>query len=123
MFPGPLAESITGRAVEQGIVRLRAVDVRDFAHDRHRSVDDYPYGGGPGMVMRPEPLVEAIDSVARPDSRVIILSPGGRVFSHALAQELAQASHLVLVCGRYEGIDERVRLLVQAEELSIGDYV
>ena len=123
MFPGPLAESITGRAVEQGIVRLRAVDVRDFAHDRHRTVDDYPYGGGPGMVMRPGPLVEAIESVRRPESRVILLTPTGRVFNQAMAKELAQEPHLVLVCGRYEGMDERVRLATGAEELSIGDYV
>src|SRR5919198_414185 len=93
MFPGPLGDSITGRALAEGILRLRAIDIRAFATDRHRTVDDYPYGGGPGMVMRPEPLVAAIESVRRPDSRVIILTPGGRVFSHALVQELAQQTH------------------------------
>jgi tRNA (guanine37-N1)-methyltransferase len=123
MFPGPLGESITGRALDSGLVQLRAVDIRTFAVDRHRTVDDYPYGGGPGMVMRPGPLIEAIESVRRRDSRVILLSPGGRLFRQAVAHELARSSHLVLVCGRYEGIDERVRLLSKAEELSIGDFV
>jgi tRNA (guanine37-N1)-methyltransferase len=104
-------------------VRLNAVDIRDFATDRHRSTDDYPYGGGPGMVMRPEPLVAAIDSVRRPSSRVILMSAAGRQFTQSMATELAGAHHLVLVCGRYEGVDERVSVLAQAEELSIGDFV
>ncbi len=123
MFPGPLAASITGRALAQGIVQLRAVDVRAFATDRHRTVDDYPYGGGPGMVMRPGPLVAAIESVREPASRLILLSPGGRVFTQEYAHELAGGRHLVLVCGRYEGVDARVQLVTGAEELSIGDYV
>jgi tRNA (guanine37-N1)-methyltransferase len=123
MFPGPLGDSITGRALVEGILRLRAVDIRDFATDRHRTVDDYPYGGGPGMVMRPGPLVTAIESVRGENSRVIILAPAGRVFTQAIARDLARESHLVLVCGRYEGIDERVRLATNADELSIGDYV
>jgi tRNA (guanine37-N1)-methyltransferase len=123
VFPGPLGESITGRALAEGAVRLATVDPRDFTTDRHRSVDDYPYGGGPGMVMRPGPLVAAIESVRRPDSRLLLLSPSGRLFTQALAAELARADHLVLVCGRYEGVDERVRLLTGAEEVSIGDYV
>jgi tRNA (guanine37-N1)-methyltransferase len=105
------------------VVRLNAVDIREFATDRHRSTDDYPYGGGPGMVMRPEPLLAAIESVRRPTSRVILMSPAGRRFTQAIAAELAVADHLVLVCGRYEGIDERVSVLTQAEELSIGDFV
>jgi tRNA (guanine37-N1)-methyltransferase len=123
LFPGPLSESITGRALAEGLVHLRTVDPRMFTTDRHRSVDDYPYGGGPGMVMRPGPLVEAIESVRRPESRVLLLSPTGRRFSQALAVDLADEAHLVLVCGRYEGIDERVRVATQAEEVSIGDYV
>jgi len=123
MVPGPLAASITGRALAQGIVQLRAVDVRAFATDRHRTVDDYPYGGGPGMVMRPGPLVAAIESVREPASRLILLSPGGRVFTQEYAHELAGGRHLVLVCGRYEGVDARVQLVTGAEELSIGDYV
>ncbi|HEY1295066.1 MAG TPA: tRNA (guanosine(37)-N1)-methyltransferase TrmD [Chloroflexota bacterium] len=123
MFPGSLGDSITGRALEAGVVRLNAVDIREFATDRHRSTDDYPYGGGPGMVMRPEPLVAAIESVRRPGSRLILMSPAGRRFTQAIAGELAVADHLVLVCGRYEGIDARVSVLAQAEELSIGDFV
>jgi tRNA (guanine37-N1)-methyltransferase len=123
MFPGPLGDSITGRALSAGLARLRAVDVRQFATDRHRSTDDSPYGGGSGMVMRPEPLVAAIESVQRPGSRVLLLSPTGRRFDQALAHELAAESRLVVVCGRYEGVDERVRLATGAEELSIGDFV
>ena len=123
MFPGPLAESITGRGLAEGKLTLSTVDPRDFTTDRHRSVDDYPYGGGPGMVMRPGPLVSAIESVRRPGSRLMLLSPSGRLFSQALAVSLSTESHLVLVCGRYEGVDERVGLATGAEEISIGDYV
>jgi tRNA (guanine37-N1)-methyltransferase len=123
MFPGPLGDSITGRALASDLVRLATVDIREFATDRHRSTDDYPYGGGPGMVMRPEPLVAAIESVRRENSRLVLLSPTGRRFDQAIAHELANESHLVLVCGRYEGVDERVRNITGAEELSIGDYV
>jgi tRNA (guanine37-N1)-methyltransferase len=123
MFPGPLGDSITGRALAEGRVRLSALDVREFSTDRHRTVDDYSYGGGPGMVMRAEPLVKAIDSVRRPESRVILLAPAGRRFNQAIAHELAAEAHLVLVCGRYEGVDERVRLVTGAEEVSIGDFV
>src|SRR5438067_1624489 len=123
MFPGPLGDSITGRALASGVATVRTVDIRAFATDRHRSTDDYPYGGGPGMVMRPEPVVVAVESVRRPDSRLVLLSPTGRRLDHALALELAASSHLVLVCGRYEGVDERVRLVTGAEEVSIGDFV
>ena len=123
MFPGPLGDSITGRALAAGIVGLNAVDIRDFTTDRHRSTDDYPYGGGPGMVMRPEPVVAAVESVRRPSSRLFLLSPTGRRFDQNLAHELAASEHLVLICGRYEGVDERVRLVTGAEELSIGDFV
>jgi len=123
MFPGPLGDSITGRALNDGLMTLRAVDIRAFATDRHRTVDDYPYGGGPGMVMRPGPLIDAIESVRRPESRGMLLTPTGRTFSQAIAHELAAEQHLVLVSGRYEGVDERVRLLSDAEELSIGDFV
>jgi tRNA (guanine37-N1)-methyltransferase len=123
MFPGPLGDSITGRALANGLVRLHAVDVRDFTTDRHRSTDDYPYGGGPGMVMRPEPLVAAIEAVRRDESRVLLLAPTGQRFNQAMAHELAEQPHLVLICGRYEGVDERVRLLTGAEEVSIGDFV
>jgi tRNA (guanine37-N1)-methyltransferase len=123
MFPGLLGDSITGRALAAGLVRLNAVDIRDFATDKHRSTDDYPYGGGPGMVMRPAPLVEAIESVRRPSSRLLLLTPGGRRFTQAVAHELAREEHMILVCGRYEGMDERVSLLTAAEELSVGDFV
>ncbi len=123
MFPGPLGDSITGRALAAGVVHVNAVDIRDFTTDRHRSTDDYPYGGGPGMVMRVEPVVAALEAVRRQTSRVFLLSPTGRRFDQSLAHELAAEDHLVLICGRYEGVDERVRLLSGAEELSIGDYV
>ena len=123
MFPGPLGDSITGRALAAGLARVRSVDIRQFATDRHRSTDDYPYGGGPGMVMRPEPLVAAIEAVRRPESRLIVFSPAGRQFTQSVALGLTHAEHLVLVCGRYEGVDERVALLTEAEEVSIGDFV
>jgi tRNA (guanine37-N1)-methyltransferase len=123
MFPGPLGDSITGRALDSGQVEVRAVDIRQFATDRHRSTDDYPYGGGPGMVMRPEPLVAAIELVRRPETRLVLLTPSGRRFDQALAHELAVEQHLILVCGRYEGVDERVQLATSAEEVSIGDFV
>jgi tRNA (guanine37-N1)-methyltransferase len=123
MFPGPLGDSITGRALAAGLVDVNAIDIRDFATDRHRSTDDYPYGGGPGMVMRPEPLVAAVESVLRPSSHVILFSPVGQRFTQAMAHQLAGAGHLILVCGRYEGIDERVITLTRAEEVSVGDFV
>ncbi len=123
MFPGPLGESITGRALAEGLAHVQAVDIRSFATDRHRSTDDYPYGGGPGMVMRPEPLVAAVESIRRADSRLILLAPTGRQFDQAMAHDFATSAHLVLICGRYEGVDERVRLLTDAEEVSIGDFV
>jgi tRNA (guanine37-N1)-methyltransferase len=104
-------------------MRLHAVDIREFATDRHRSTDDYPYGGGPGMVMRPEPVIAAVETVRTPVSRVLLLSPAGRRFTQSVASGLAAEQHLVLICGRYEGVDERVRLLTGAEELSIGDFV
>jgi tRNA (guanine37-N1)-methyltransferase len=123
MFPGPLGDSITGRALAEGLVRLHAVDVRGFANDRHRTVDDYPYGGGPGMVMQPGPLIEAVESVRRPGSRLLLLTPTGRTFNQSVAHDLATAEHRVLICGRYVGVDERVRLVTGADELSIGDFV
>jgi tRNA (guanine37-N1)-methyltransferase len=123
MFPGPLGDSITGRALTSGLVRVRPIDIRSFATDRHKTVDDYPYGGGPGMVMRPGPVIDAIESVRTDASRVILLTPSGRTFDQGMAHELAGSRHLVLVCGRYEGVDERVRLLSGADEVSIGDYV
>ena len=122
MVTGPLSESITGRIQERGIATIRVHDLREFGLGRHRSVDDTPYGGGAGMVMRVEPVVAAIDSVKRPDSLIILLDPGGEVFSQARAMDLAGRGHLVFVCARYEGVDERIRAFVDLE-LSIGDYV
>ena len=122
LFPGPLAASIPGRALERGLAELRAHDLREWGLGRHRSVDDYPYGGGAGMILRPEPVAAALETLRRPGSTAILLDPAGVPFTHALAQELAGREHIVLVCPRYEGVDERVRSLVDLE-LSIGDYV
>ena len=124
LFPGPLAESIPGRALSRGLAELHAHDLREWGIGRHRSVDDYPYGGGAGMVLRPEPIADALAAVAPPDSQAtrILLDPGGRTFDQALCRELAAKPHLVLICPRYEGVDERVRGMVDLE-LSIGDYI
>ena len=122
MFEGPLAQSIPGRIQEQGLASIRIHDLREWGIGRHRSVDDAPYGGGAGMILRPEPVAAALDSLRRPDSLVILLDPVGEVFRQARAADLATRSHLVFVCPRYEGVDERIRSLVDLE-LSIGDYV
>jgi len=122
MFEGPLAQSIPGRIQDQGLASIRIHDLREWGIGRHRSVDDAPYGGGAGMILRPEPVAEALDSLRRPDSVVILLDPVGEVFRQARAADLATRSHLVFVCPRYEGVDERIRSLVDLE-LSIGDYV
>jgi tRNA (guanine37-N1)-methyltransferase len=122
VFPGPLATSIPGRALERGLAQLTAHDLRTWGIGRHRSVDDYPYGGGPGMILRPEPVAGALDALRRPESMVILLDPGGEPFRQARAQDLSGRSHLVIVCPRYEGVDDRIRGLVDLE-LSIGDYV
>ena len=122
MVEGPLSESIPGRTRERGIVEVRVHDLRRWGLGRHRSVDDNPYGGGAGMVLRPEPVAAALDALRRADSTAILLDPGGEVFRQARAAELAGRPHLVLVCPRYEGVDERIRDLFDLE-LSIGDYV
>lgn len=122
LFDIPLRTSIIGRAAEQSIVSFGVHDLREHGLGRHRSVDDYPYGGGAGMVMRPEPLFAAIDPLRAEGAHVILMDPAGERLTDARARELAQAPHLALVCGRYEGIDERVRSLVD-REVSIGDYV
>ena len=124
IFPGPLAESIPGRALERGLAELHTHDLRQWGLGRHRSVDDYPYGGGAGMVLRPEPVADALEAVAPAgsDATRILLDPGGEPFRQARAQDLAGRPHLVFVCPRYEGIDERVRSLVDLE-LSVGDFV
>jgi tRNA (guanine37-N1)-methyltransferase len=122
MLEGPLSESIPGRTRERGLAEIRLHDLREWGLGRHRSVDDAPYGGGAGMVLRPEPVAAALDALRRPDTTTILLDPGGEVFAQARAADLAGRSHLVLVCPRYEGIDERIRDLVDLQ-LSIGDYV
>lgn len=122
LFPGPLAASIPGRALDRGLATLTAHDLRDWGLGRHRSVDDYPYGGGAGMVLRVEPIAGALDALAGPDTTKVLLDPGGEVFDQAMARRLAERSHLLFVCPRYEGVDERVRGMVDLE-LSIGDYV
>ncbi|SFM45201.1 tRNA (Guanine37-N(1)-) methyltransferase [Thermodesulforhabdus norvegica] len=123
-FSGPLNESLLGKAISQGLIRVRVHDIRKYARDKHRTVDDRPYGGGAGMVMKPEPIVEAIEDLQKesPRGTVILLSPQGEVFTQATARELSGLPRIILVCGRYEGIDARVLNFVD-RELSIGDYV
>lgn len=126
MFTGPFDASIIARARDAGVLELHVHNPRDHTHDRHHVVDDYAYGGGPGMVMKPEPLFEAVDAVqpmAEPRGRVILLTPQGRLLNHAVAQELAAEPRLILLCGHYEGVDERVRSFLADDEISIGDYV
>lgn len=116
--------SILGRAAAAGLIDVRLTDIRDFAHDRHRTVDDAPYGGGNGMVMMAPPLVEALESLpAQPPAPVLLLSPRGRVFDQEAAREYSRLERLILVCGRYEGVDERFRRLKVDQELSLGDFV
>jgi tRNA (guanine37-N1)-methyltransferase len=122
MVEAPLSESIPGRIREQGLAEIRVHDLRQWGLGRHRSVDDTPYGGGAGMVLRPEPVAGALEALRRDGSTVILLDPGGEVFDHARARDLAARRHLILLCPRYEGVDERIRALVDLE-LSIGDYV
>jgi tRNA (guanine37-N1)-methyltransferase len=126
MVDAALSEGVIARAIASGVLDVQVHDLRDFTIDRHRSVDDVPYGGGPGMVMKPEPLMKAVAHVAATrgtPGAVVLLSPQGRTFTQAEAVRLAALGHVALLCGRYEGMDERVRDLVATEELSIGDYV
>jgi tRNA (guanine37-N1)-methyltransferase len=123
IFAGPLGESILGRAQAKGLVEIRIVNLRDWGEGRHRITDDYPFGGGGGMVLKPEPLFACVGTLRGPGSRVLLLDPQGRPFRQAIARELAQVEHLVLLCGRYEGVDERVRERLVDDEISIGDYV
>ena len=122
MVEGPLGQSIPARILERGLATVRVHDLREWGIGRHRTVDDYTYGGGAGMVLRPEPVGAALAALRRPDSIVILLDPAGEVFRQPVAHELAEASHLVFLCPRYEGVDERIRAMVD-RELSIGDYV
>ncbi len=123
MFAGPLDESIIKRAREKGILDLGIHDLRQRTHDRHKTVDDRPFGGGPGMVLKPEPLFEAAQALAKPETRIILMSPSGRKFTQEVAHELVRYEHLLLIAGSYEGIDDRVRQGLAHDELYIGDYV
>jgi tRNA (guanine37-N1)-methyltransferase len=122
MFSGPFSESILKRAQERGLLSIALHNIRDATTDKHHVVDDYPYGGGAGMVMKPEPIFTAVEAVYQ-GGPIILLSPQGRLFNQQIAHELAQEPHVTLICGHYEGIDERVREHLVTDELSIGDYV
>ena len=123
LFPGPLGGSIVGRAVRQDLAEINAVDIRSFAKDSRGTVDEKPYGGGPGMLMVPDVLTEAIESVRKPGSLVVLTSPRGEVFNQKIAMEFAKLDHLVLVSGHYEGVDQRVIDLAIDREISLGDFV
>jgi tRNA (guanine37-N1)-methyltransferase len=125
MFSSPLRESILGKAIEKGLIQIRTINIRDFALDKHQVVDDTPYGGGQGMVMKVEPIARAVEWVRsqHPSAWMIHLTPQGKQFNQEIGRKLSSRSHLILLCGRYEGVDERVRELFVDEEISIGDYV
>jgi len=124
MFGPVFAQGVVGRAIERGLVELQTHDLRDHTHDRHRQVDDMPFGGGPGMVMKPEPVIEAVESIRSLNpGPVILMEPWGEPLDQELAAGLAQQPGVVIVCGRYEGIDDRVRTALDAREISIGEYV
>jgi tRNA (guanine37-N1)-methyltransferase len=129
IFPGMIScylnEGVLGRATTDGLIDIRVVNIRDFAEGVHRSTDDRPYGGGAGMVMRPGPICRALESIDRLEGKsgVVLLSPGGKPFGQAMAWEFSRWNQLILICGRYEGVDERVKLLCVDQEISIGDYV
>ncbi len=124
MLNGFLQESMMKRAAAAGLVKFNVINLRDFATDKHNTTDDRPFGGGPGMVMKPEPMFAAVESIITPESRVILMSPQGKPFKQSDARRLADESkHLIFICGHYEGIDERIREALVNEEISIGDYV
>lgn len=123
MFAGPLDESIVQRAKTRGILDLRVLNLREWTHDRHRTVDDRPFGGGPGMVLKCEPIFEAVESLRGPGTRVVLMCPAGRRFDQAVARELSRVEHVVLICPSYEGVDERVRMALVDDELSVGDVI
>jgi tRNA (guanine37-N1)-methyltransferase len=123
LFEAPLKTSLLGKAVASGTVEVRLHDLRAYGLGKHRSVDDEPYGGGAGMVMRPEPIFEAVEAIGSEEAHVVLMSPRGRLLQHDAAVELANRDHLILICGRYEGVDERVSSDLADEEISIGDYV
>ncbi|MBM4341504.1 MAG: tRNA (guanosine(37)-N1)-methyltransferase TrmD [Deltaproteobacteria bacterium] len=125
MFSSPFQESILAKAIEKGLIEVRTINIRDFALDKHQVVDDAPYGGGQGMVMKVEPIARAIEQVKmeNPSAWTVYLTPEGKPLNQEIIKELSSRSHLILLCGRYEGVDERVRQLFVDEEISIGDYV
>jgi tRNA (guanine37-N1)-methyltransferase len=124
MFQGIFDLGIMKRAMEQKLVSIGLHNIRDYSHDKHHTVDDYPYGGGAGMVLKPEPIFEAVEAIdKKKGTPIILLSPQGRLFTQSVARELARRNQLVLICGRYEGVDERVRQHLASDEISIGDYV
>jgi tRNA (guanine37-N1)-methyltransferase len=129
MFEAPFSFGIFKRAIDNGLVSLNLINIRDYTHDKHHTADDYPYGGGAGMVLKPEPIFEAVEAIKagldkeEGELPVILLSPQGRLFSHKIAREISQHRHIVLICGHYEGIDERVMEHVATDTISIGDYV
>ncbi len=123
IFVGPLRESLLGRAIQRGRIQVNVHDIRSYTHDRARQVDDYSFGGGPGMVMKPEPIFEAVESLGPGEKRIALLSAAGKPLDQPLVNELSRERWLVLICGRYEGVDERVVTGLGAEEISIGDFV
>ncbi|MEA2446962.1 MAG: tRNA (guanine37-N1)-methyltransferase, partial [Actinomycetota bacterium] len=123
LFDAPLRTSLLGRAVESGLLEIDVHDLRPHGLGKHQSVDDTPYGGGAGMVMRPEPIFEAVEALNAPNAKVLLMSPRGTVLDHSAVERLASEDHLIIVCGRYEGVDERVVEHLVDEEISIGDYV
>jgi len=122
-FFGPFAESIIARAIKSKLVKINTVDLRNYTTDRHRSVDEKPYGGGPGMLMMPDPVFKAVEDLKKKDSIVILMSPQGQVYTQRKAEELHTEKHLIIICGHYEGVDERIRQALVDLELSIGDFV
>ena len=131
MFQGPFSVSIFKRAIDRKLVTVNIHNIRDYTHDKHHTVDDYPYGGGAGMILKPEPIFEAVESIKsniHPEGEsgllpIILLTPQGRLFTQQIAYELSRYKHMILICGRYEGVDERVRQHLATDEISIGDYV
>jgi len=128
MFRGPFDESILKRAQEKGLIKINIFNLRDFTHDKHKTIDDYSYGGGPGMVLKPQPIWEAVEKIRKSSKskkqlRIIITSAQGKIFNQQMAKELAKEKRLLFICGRYEGIDERIFKLIDAEEISVGNYV
>jgi len=127
MFEGPFSESILNRAQEKGLIKINLIDLRDFTLDKHKTVDDYSYGGGPGMVLKPQPIWDAVEVIRKNKSplplKIIITSAQGKIFNQGMAKDLSKEDRLLFICGRYEGIDERIPKLLDAEEVSIGNFV